>query len=97
MKLSVVSLYSFGVLLRVISAAVVGYLATSELAVLCARILPLAPLESVLSVMLFSFVLYAGLVMWAFYVRPHWRALTDLGGLWLLAWVFNYGLAGVVA
>lgn len=92
--MSVVSRHSFGVLLRVSCAAFLGYLATAETAVLAAWILPLEPMSAVLTSMLLSFLLYSGCIMWAFHVRQHWRALTDLGGLWLLALLVNNAMVG---
>ncbi|GAA0340572.1 hypothetical protein GCM10009092_01340 [Bowmanella denitrificans] len=86
-----------GILVRIGSAAVLGYLATAECAVLIAALLPSAPLSSVLTAMLLSFPLFTALIMWSFHVPRAWRALTDLGGLYLAAALSNYLLLGALA
>lgn len=52
---------------RCLTALLGGYMATAGLASLLARLLPIARAEAVVWSMIFSFLLYAAIALWAFH------------------------------
>ncbi|MFT3967729.1 MAG: iron transporter [Sphingobium sp.] len=77
---------------RILTAFAGGYAATSGVAALTARILPISRVEATAWAMSLSFLLYAGLLLWAFHERRLVRvaaliwgvAALSAGAAWLL-------------
>lgn len=67
-----------GVAMRVVAAIVGGYAMASLAAIVCATLLPLERAEAVLTGMLLSFAVYAGVVVWIFAARTALRAWTGM-------------------
>lgn len=67
-----------GALLSRIVAAVFGGYALSALASVAVLALPMSKQQAVLTGMLASFAIYAGVVVWVFAVRNAWRAWAGL-------------------
>ncbi|MBL4914139.1 hypothetical protein L2719_14905 [Shewanella schlegeliana] len=63
---------------RVFSAIFAGYLLAATVSGLLAVTLPFSAIDNVLTAMMLSFAVYATAGIWAFSVRNHWRALSDL-------------------
>ena len=78
--------------MRIATAVIGGYAATSGLAALSARLIPIARAEATAWAMILSFALYAGILLWAFHaprltrvVAVIWGvALASGGTVWLL-------------
>jgi len=78
---------------RVASAFVGGYAAASGVAALSARLLPIDRAEATVWAMIFSFAIYAALILWTFHEQNLARAALVVWGLavitggaaWLLA------------
>lgn len=77
---------------RIMTAIVGGYAAASGIAALCARLAPIDRAEATAWAMIFSFAVYAALILWAFH-EPRlarvaavvWGLALANGGLtWLL-------------
>jgi hypothetical protein len=66
---------------RTATAILGGYAAASGLAALSARLLPLARAEATVWAMIFSFAVYAGLVLWAFHEQRLSRVAAVIWGL----------------
>lgn len=64
---------------RSMTALFGGYFATSGLASLLARLLPVARVEATAWGMILSFLFYAGIALWAFYEQ---RLLRVVGVIW---------------
>lgn len=77
---------------RVVTAFVGGYTATSGLVALSARLAPIARAEATAWAMLLSFLVYAALMLWAFHEPSLSRvaaiiwglALVTAGAAWLI-------------
>jgi hypothetical protein len=65
---------------RCVTALVGGYGAAAALASLVARLLPIAPVEATAWGMIFSFLLYASLGLWAFHEPRLGRVAITLWG-----------------
>ncbi len=63
---------------RVLAAAFGGYVATYAATACLTLLLPMPRQEAILTAAMFSFVLYAGAILWAFAARTTFRAWLGL-------------------
>lgn len=70
---------------RCVTALVGGYAAAAGLASLGSRLLPIAPSEATLWGMILSFLILAGLGLWAFHERRLLKVVTIIWGSALLS------------
>ncbi|WP_380876584.1 hypothetical protein ACFB49_09260 [Sphingomonas sp. DBB INV C78] len=70
---------------RVVTAFVGGYAAVAGMAALAARLAPISRPEAVVWAMILSFLIYAGLLLWAFHERRLLRVMAVIWGVAILA------------
>lgn len=85
---------SFGnALARLLTALAGGYLLAAAGAILLARLYPAAREEAVLAGNLLAFLVFAGVVLWAYAARSAWRACLPVWTLYGLTCALTWALS----
>ena len=66
---------------RIVTALVGGYAASSGIAVLASRLLPISLAEATVWAMILSFAVYAALILWTFHEHRFARVASIIWGL----------------